>query len=48
MDLLIIMDSQGHLLQMVEALHSPRRLASDLNGWQQKRYQHTDNGNYYQ
>jgi hypothetical protein len=42
------MQRQPHLLQVVAALHPPRRLARRLHGRQQQRHQHPDDGDHHQ
>jgi hypothetical protein len=45
---MVVLKSQTNLLQVVNALRSPRRLARRLNRRQQQGHQNPDNGNDHQ
>ncbi len=44
-DVVIVVHRQANLLQVVAALHSPRRFARRLHRWQQQGDQNADDGN---
>src|SRR5262245_11796451 len=48
MSVMIVLESHSKLLEIVDALASPRRLTCRLNCRQQERDENTDDGNYHE
>jgi hypothetical protein len=47
-DVVVIVNGQRNLLQVIGALHAPRRLAGGLNSRQQQGDQNANDGNHHQ